>query len=277
VWLYYPQELNAWRQVTAANASQVVADAAGDVVGEFPGQGVWLFSNNTWQQLTANNASTLSLASGSVNPYDPAVRVDNVFVAAEFPGQGLWRYGRSVVAADGTTVAGWMELTANNAAAAAVNENGQVGAAFPGQGVWFFYETGWQQVTAAEATSLGVSTPTWPELVAEFPGHGVWRLNFQPGYGWEQLTTLDATSVGMNAYGDTVAVFPGWGVGVYARFGSAWEQRSTNGAALVALDLGGQLYATFPGQGVWFDWRQNTGQYVWTYINSADATSLSAV
>jgi len=278
VWLYFPQELNGWRQVTAANASQVATDSAGDVVGEFPGQGLWLYSGGAWQEITANNAVSFALAHGTVNPYTPSERVENTFVVAEFPGQGLWRYGRSV-SNDGTTVAGWMELTANNAYTEAVNQNGQVAAEFRGQGVWFYYESGWQQVTAADATSLATSMSAsggdWPTLVAEFPGYGVWHLRLQPGSGWSQLSSRDAITVGMNSFDDTVAVFPGWGVGVFYNHGSGWDRRSTTDAALAVLDDADYLYATFPGRGVWFDlgW---TGHYEWFSVNGADATSMSA-
>src|SRR5947209_3494755 len=52
VWRYAPTD-GSWRQLTANNASQVAADAAGEVVAAFPGQGVWLCDPAyQWHQLT---------------------------------------------------------------------------------------------------------------------------------------------------------------------------------------------------------------------------------
>ncbi len=47
-----------WNQLTAADAALVGIDSAGNVYGQFPGWGVWYDQVYSWQQLTANNASS---------------------------------------------------------------------------------------------------------------------------------------------------------------------------------------------------------------------------
>lgn len=46
-----------WEKISGAAASQVNVDAAGDIIGEFPGYGIWLYDGSTWSQLTGADAS----------------------------------------------------------------------------------------------------------------------------------------------------------------------------------------------------------------------------
>jgi hypothetical protein len=142
VWLYNAAD-GSWQQVTANNASQVAADSNGDVVAAFPGQGLWLRTpDNTWWQLTANNAASLDFA------YHPFGNLEGwrgvLLVVAEFPGQGLWRFSDWAwsFGQDWSLrgYGGWIQLTANDAATEAIDQNGNVAAAFPGAGVWRFVD-----------------------------------------------------------------------------------------------------------------------------------------
>ncbi len=274
VWRYSPTGI--WEQVTAANATQVAADSRGDVIGTFPGQGVWLCTpGNLWKQLTTRTAAGLDITYRPIQSW-----VGTIGVVAEFPGQGLWRWGLIIgnygvwnPIVDG----GWVQLTANNATAEAIDQNGTVAAAFPGWGVWRFHDsTGWQQLTAADASSLSVSAVVGGAgfLAAEFPGWGVWR--FQDGTGWQQLTATDAVSVGVDPSGDVVAAFPGWGVWGYGdpvgaaahHWAVGWNHLTWADAGQVGIDAGG-VYGLFPGSGIWW----NDGR-TWIDMRVGSASSL---
>jgi hypothetical protein len=283
VWRY-DSTAGTWQQLTAANASQVAADAVGDVVAAFPGQGVWLCSpDNAWQQLTAANAASLDVAFcrfGDVNGIASGV----IGVVADFPGQGLWRTTQGTYRdSQGWHVwfvGKWIQLTANDAATEAIDQKGNVAAAFGGAGVWRFQDsTGWQQLTAADASALAlravVDGPS--SLAAEFPGHGVWR--FRDGTGWQQLTASDAATLGIDQYGDVVAAFPGWGVWSYtdsaaaaiAGWGTGWNQLTAADALLVGIDAAGNVYGQFEGWGVWYD-----QVYSWQTLTANNASSFGA-
>jgi hypothetical protein len=217
-------------------------------------------------------------------------------VVAEFPGQGLWKYYHSIDGY-GSVFAYWQQLTANNAATEAIDGNGNVVATFKGQGTWFygtsFYyggTNGWQQLTGADATSLAIGSAAYiplephavPDVVAAaFAGSGVSRLIvdvFGHAGAWAQLTASEATAVGVNANGDVVGEFPGWGVwsfldssaAIAAGWHAGWNQLTAANAALVGIDAGGNAYGQFPGWGVWYD--QN---YTWQSLTPSSAASIS--
>jgi hypothetical protein len=270
VWRYSPSGI--WVQLTAAEASQVAADSHGDVIGIFPGQGVWLCTpDNTWRQLTASNAASLDVA---YHPFaDPAGPHGTIAVVAEFPGQGLWRWGQDTKY---PAAGGWTQLTANDAAAEAIDQNGNVAAEFRGQGVWRHDGMRWQQLTAADASVLALRAVVdgASSLAAEFPGWGVWR--FQDGTGWQQLTANDAVALGVDAAGDVAATFIGWGVWGYGdpagaaahHWAVGWNHLTAADANLLGIDAG-SVYGGFPGSGIWW-----FGGYTWTDMRVGNASSL---
>ena len=95
VWRYEDSTTPNWQHLNAVGASSnpppaiagihasiVGLDDAGDVVGEFPGAGVWLYtsSTNSWQQPAGAptlDASLLQLTANGI-------------LTAEFPGHGIW-------------------------------------------------------------------------------------------------------------------------------------------------------------------------------------------
>jgi hypothetical protein len=207
-----------WTQLTTNNASQVAADSAGDLVAQFPGQGVWLYQGGGWKQLTANNAASLALGY-SYEAQRFGAPIIHTYVVAQFPGQGLWLYTE----VSGLAVAsGWQQLTANNASTEGVDTNGHVVAEFPGWGVWFYTDgNGWRQLTPSDATSVAIGSTLYgySRIVAEFPGWGVWRI-VDTG-GWVQLTAAEASTVGINQNGDVVGQFPNQGVWRFLDSGAA--------------------------------------------------------
>jgi hypothetical protein len=253
VWLYpafwqfgpapgQPTLLSNWRQITPNNASILAIGLSKEtdpsvlgeidsisVAAEFPGFGVWRYELNLhnaaagWQQLTTNNATTLTID-------------DARNVVAEFPGWGVWL-------AWGGTSSDWIQLNAADAVSLAIstfqepNESTlgttYVTAAFPSHGVWRarnnnFGEIGgipgyWQQLTASDAATVGINQNG--DVVGEFPGWGVWTYSDAGagGYhpGWNQLTATDAALVGIDSSGNVYGQFPGWGVW-YDRF-AYWQ------------------------------------------------------
>jgi hypothetical protein len=282
VWVYD----DGWRQLTAANASQVAADNNGDVVAEIPGQGVWLYNGN-WQQITANNAAGLDMGYFSVsyhwgNPFFPSTEtITSLYVVAQFPGQGLWRYtsfsDTNMPPHGGGTYSNqwWQQLTTNNAYTEAVDNYGRVVAEFWGQGLWLFTDnSGWRQLTPSDATSvaIGSTQPGNSRVVAEFPGYGVWR--FQDNAGWQQLTAANAWTLATNANGDVVGDFRGDGVWTYSDsgtggYGPGWNQLTAADAAMVGIDGNGNVYGQFGVDGVWYD---QVGS--WKLLTASNASSF---
>jgi hypothetical protein len=272
VWGWTPQT-GGWQQLTAANASLVAAASDYEVVGEFPGQGVWLYSGGAWRQLTANNASGLGIA-GYFN--SDTIRW-TTYVVAEFPGQGLWRFSITFNQLAPVSAA-WQQLTANNATLQAVDSRGGVAAEFPGWGVWRFADgAGWRQLTGNDATCLALGLGYTTFVAAEFPGWGVWR--YADNAGWQQLTPGNATALAVdNNYGTVVATFPSSGVWSYGEsygylnpgWGPGWNHLTGADAAFVGFDANGGVYGQFNGSGLWYE-PQARG---WTYLIAEDAVSI---
>ena len=63
------------------------------------------------------------------------------------------------------------------------------------------------------------------DVVAEFPGNGVWE--FRPVGGWKQINGTDATALAVDASGDVAANFHGFGVGEY-RPAAGWRCSSAS-------------------------------------------------
>ena len=70
----FSRALGTWVQLTAANASLLATDSFGDVAGEFPGAGVWLFNPTTgWQQIGGGDATVLAMDAWATSwPSSPA-------------------------------------------------------------------------------------------------------------------------------------------------------------------------------------------------------------
>jgi hypothetical protein len=224
VWRY--NTVSGWQQLTTVDATQVDADANGDVVGVFKGAGVWRYEDATgWVQLAGADASLIGMSGKG-------------FVVGEFSGSGVWRYE------DRT---GWRQLTSANASEVGIDLYGNVVGEFPGSGVWRFDDYhNWQQLTAADAAVVAIGDNG--VVAAEFRGAGVWR--YDNSTGWKQLTGVDATQVGVDAVGDVVGQYNGYGVW---RFEDAtgWKQLTAANAGGLAGGAIGDVVGTFNGYGLW--------------------------
>ena len=177
-------------------------------------------------------------------------------MVADFKGQGVWFYGTSIYSGGSN---GWQQLTPSDATSLAIGSAtvipsipspnavpDVVAAAFSGYGVWrltvdvFGHPGGSAQLTASEASAVNVNPSG--DVVAEFPGWGVWSYTdsaaaTQAGWatGWNHLTAADATLVGIDADGNVFGQFPGWGVW-YDQVGS-WQMLTASNAS--SLGVGG--------------------------------------
>jgi hypothetical protein len=283
------QDNGTWQQLTTADATQVAADRTGNVVGQFPGHGIWLYSNSTknWQQINTLDSSTLAIGEYYFEIWQRGTYFSTIihnYVAAEFPGGGVWLFDNYTLDQQYSyhyNSASWTQLTPSSASAVAVDANGHVVAEFPGYGVWLYGQLGngpWYQLTTSDARSLANAAALFGSslVVAEFPGYGVWRWSDYAG--WQQLTASDATAVGITATGDVTAAFGGAGVWSYLDSSNAaaagrtlgWSQLTPADAYAVGIDINFNVYGAFRGWGVWYD---QAG--TWRHFSPSDPTSFS--
>ena len=155
---------------------------------------------------------------------------------------------------------GWQRLTPADATSVGVDDFGNVVGAFAGQGVYRYEAaTGWRQLTWASASSVAIAGNGI--VVADLPGYGLFR--FEDAVGWQQLTRPGATSIGVDANGDVVAAYAGEGV---YRFEDAtgWQHLTWVNASQVAIAGNGVVAAQLAGYGVYrfedgIGWQQLTG------------------
>jgi sialate O-acetylesterase len=244
VW-QFNSTLGTWVQLTAANASLLATDPQGDVAGEFPGAGVWLFRPAAgWKQINGVDASLLAMNTNGV-------------LVAEFPGFGVGEY---------LPASGWRGLTAANASLLAVDANGDVAADFPGYGVQLFLSaTGWKPLNGVDASALAMDG--LGDVAANFPGYGVGE--YRPATGWALLSGTQARSLSLDANGTLVAEFPGYGVGEYLS-ASGWRSLTPVDAALLSVDNAGGIFAEFASYGVQ-EFEPSRG---WISLTPSNATVL---
>jgi hypothetical protein len=227
---------NGWQQLTPSNASTVDADANGDVVADFPGAGVWRFEDATgWVRLTPSDTTELAMSGAGI-------------VAAEFPGAGVWRYEDQT---------GWRQLTPANATQVAVDLYGNVLGDFPGGLFRYDDFRGWVRLTSAQPATIAIGDNG---VVAASFANGVFR--YEDGVGWQHLTTVNASSIGVDAVGNVVGEFNGFGVYRYED-ATGWQQLTATNATGLAAGAVSEVVATFPNSGLWlyddvYGWRQLT-------------------
>jgi hypothetical protein len=245
VW-QFNRSLGTWVQLTAANASLLAADPDGDVAGDFPGYGVWLYRPTTgWNQINGFDATILAMDA-------------NGDVAAQFPGFGVGEF---------LPAFGWRLLTGANASLLAMDALGDVVGEFPGYGVWEFRPAaGFTQIHGADVTLLAMDP--LGDVAANFPGVGV--AEFFPSAGWGLLNGNQAKALTMDGRGGVEAVFQGFGTAVFSPL-IGWRTQAPVNAEALATDPLGDVFCDFIGSGVWeFDPYRG-----WILLTGADATVLA--
>ena len=227
--------------------SLMAVDANGDVAAEFQGFGVYLYTQvNGWQRLTTATASLLAMDNSG-----------NVYADLSGVPSGIYEL----------TPKTQTKLTPDHAAVLAVNAGGEVFADFADYGVdQYLGSMNWKSVQppvtqvpllnghARDATLLAVDASG--DLVAEFPGAGVWELP-HTATTWQQLTTGQASLLAIDKSGNVYADFADYGVDEYVS-GTTWKSvqpavPTLNGhdsdPTLLTDDLNGDVFADFPSYG----------------------------
>jgi hypothetical protein len=254
VWVYINK---TWQQLSPAEASSVALDDHGDVAAAF-GNGVWIFYAGAadWQYLTPALPSQIDIAGSGI------------FVG-EFPGNGVWRYGFQGK--------GWEQLTPANALCISVDDQGEFVGSFAANGTWILWSNYiWKQLSPAVADQITLA-PSGYSLAATFPGNGTWsyEIAFSIWYppGWHQLTPATATTM---AVGYDTAVACAFANGVWLIGGTRitylapWQHVGPGLPTQLGMANISDLFAEFPGSGVW----EYTSSGGWLQLTPADAKLL---
>jgi hypothetical protein len=231
--LYVADSINNTIRTTAAQPSGVVADFGAPY-------GLWIRRDTGWSQLHTSTANALMTVRGSSR---------DALVIDFGPGVGLWIWERE----DDSDA--WFQLGAGSPSAMVgvdFDGDGEVETgvfAFAGQGVWVFDgETGqWLPVHAVDASQLAAADldgDGTQEVIADFPGFGLWVLRGDKTWSPTPLHPFDISAIVTadldgNGRDDLVMNFPGYGVWGYLN-GASWVQIHAAAATrLAAGDLDG--------------------------------------
>jgi hypothetical protein len=178
VWRCEPYLLpgNPWQQLTlngvARDASLVRIDGNNEVFADFPGLGLWEFTDSlTWQKLNATDAAFMSID-------------ERGNLVAQLNGQGVWRYEQG----------NWQQLSSGTASLLAIDQFGNVAAEFKGHGLWL-YGSAWSQITPVDAGAIQEDSNG--NLFADLTGFGTWIYNEVSG--WKHLGSQDASIYALNS------------------------------------------------------------------------------
>jgi hypothetical protein len=178
VWRCEPYLLpgNPWQHLTingtARDASLVRIDGNNDVFADFPGMGLWKYTDSSnWQNLNATDAAFISIS-------------ENGNLVAQLNGQGVWRYVQG----------SWQQLSPGTASLLAIDSYGNVAAEFKGHGLWL-YGTSWNEITPVDAGAIQFDING--NLFADLTGFGTWLYNGIGG--WTHLGSQDASVYALNS------------------------------------------------------------------------------
>jgi hypothetical protein len=247
-----------------------------DIIADFAGYGVWIWSNNSrWTQL-----HPLDVADLVVGDLDGNGRVD---VMMSFPGYGLYAWMNNTR---------WVRLHSLTATGMAIgnldNDAGhrdELIANFSGAGVWVWKNnSAWAQLHALNAIHIAtgdVDGNGMADVVLDFPGRGVWT--YMNNATWVQRHSLNSlsTTIG-NLDGDAarrselVASFPGAGVWALFNNTASVQLHSLSATQMITADLDGNgradLLMNFPGAGIWA-WMNNTS---WIQLHPFNGEDMAA-
>ncbi len=212
LWL---NQSGTWRELTPLTPS-LMAAYGNDMVGLFPGAGLYQYDGFTWLQLTP--ISSIDRIVGTP---------DRVYV--DFTGAGLWQYNGA-----------WTLITTLNPNHM-IAFGGKLLANFPGAGLYQYDGASWTQLTPLSSADNIVAGPSW--VYAHFPSAGIYAYN---GSTWMGLTSLNPTM--MLTYSDVlIANFAGYGI--YSWGGASWTQL-TSLAPQSLIVVWPNFYANFANYGL---------------------------
>ena len=266
-------QLNVQSPTLMATADLDGNDQA-DLIANFQGYGVWVWSNNTsWSRLHPFDVTDLV-----VGDLDGNGRPDLVM---SFPGYGVWAYMNNTT---------WVQLHTREAAGMDIgnldNDSGhrdEVIVNFPGSGVWIWTNnTTWVQLNAKNASHIRAADMDGNgkiDVALDFPGDGLWT--WMNNDTWIQRHTLNTTGMtsgnldgDVGGQADLVVGFEGYGEWALMN-NTTWTQLypTTFGAMTTAdLDFNGRadLVVTIPGAGV-YTFMNNTN---WVQLHPVRCSGL---
>jgi hypothetical protein len=254
----------------------VDGNGSADVIADFPGYGVWIWSNNSrWIQL-----HSLDVADLVVGDLDGNGRAD---VMMSFPGYGLYAWMNNTR---------WVRLHSLTATGMAIGNldnddfhRNELIVNLPGAGVWVWKNnSAWVQLHNLNAIHIATGDfdgNGMADVVLDFPDRGVWT--YMNNATWVQrhsLTTLSTTTGNLDGdaagRSELVASFPD--AGVWALFNnSAWVKlHPLSPTLMITADLDGNgradLLMNFPGAGIWA-WMNNTN---WIQLHPFNGEDMAA-
>lgn len=232
---YKDYGVGSFRQLTRSNPESVDVNPNGQVVADFGGYGVMLWTATAgWKQLSRSNPQSVGISN-----YDT---YDRVFIAADFgPGWGVYSYNSSK---------GWRCETRSDPQKLVVSDQGDMVGDFGGLGVYRSFGGGrWTQLTTANAQDITVGSTG--VIGADFGSSGVWVWYADPSIGWRRLSYADAQALSMGAYGHhLIGDFGSQGIWSYNPGTHVWTREDTANPFQIGAATNGDFVATF-SNGMW--------------------------
>jgi hypothetical protein len=212
---------------TGTDPSGIDADAIGDVVATFGNNGTWVYSSQTgqWKEFDFYGADQVRMAGAGL--------------VAGVWSNGLWTYD----VANGQ----WNQLTPYAPTDFDIDNSGDVVGNWSGWGtaVYSVQSNSWNHFDWNEGSQIRINDGK----VAGVWSDGLWTYNTNNG-AWNQLTPYSPTDFDVDAQGDVVGNFSGWGVNLYSAANNSWTQIDTYDATQVDISDDGLVSAEFPGWGM---------------------------
>jgi hypothetical protein len=171
--VYVGNGYNSWQVLTTAISKYLDVDAAGDVVGEFPGHGVWLNEgiSHAWKHLTPYDAyELLFVGTGEV-----VVDVRGFGLNQYTDYNGTWQ---RLVSVDVVSVSGI---------------DGYLTASFALYGTFGYSDGHWTRIKTGAGTLIGAGSAY---AACVFPGQGTWFYDYGTDQ-WFRLADADANLLEM--------------------------------------------------------------------------------
>ncbi len=236
-------------------------DGLKDLAVDFGANGLWLYSDGAWSQLSAFNPETLVSVDLNGDGRDEII--------ADFGIVGLWHRDGTVW----TQLSGFdvQSLAAGNVDADASQE---LVADFGAVGLWLLNGTSWTQLSGVNADQVmvgDITGTTAAEIVGDFGAVGLW---YWSAGNWHILTgvNVETMALGRKAVGGYVAGDFG-AVGLW-RWDAAWTQLSgVNVESIITANTNGnqvdEIIGDFGPTGL-FTWEAN----VWTQLSGVNVDSV---
>jgi hypothetical protein len=270
-----------WSQLNVRSPSHLAAgdidgNGQSDLIVDFPGFGVWIWSNNAaWISLNPHQVTGIAVADLDGN--------GGADVILAFPSYGLYAWMNNAT---------WVHLNGlpgSDMAAGNVDNDGgrrdELVVNFPGSGVWIWTNnTTWLQLHSSDASHMATGDMDgngMADIALDFDGYGLWTRMNNTTWVHRHLLSSAGTTMGdidhdVERRADLVVNFPGNGVWVLFD-NTTWTQIAPAQAnAMITADLDGNgqadVIASFPATGVSI-YMNNTA---WNPLHPLPAEELAA-